>query len=593
MHPSFRTHAFDMKNLEIGTRLGAGFALVLLLMLGMTTIALTRMAALDDDTNFIVRSEFRKVLLAQDLLDAANKMARSSRNMLLVGDAAATAKEQEAIDEQRRVLDQRLEQLGALLITDKGREMHQSIAQRKAPFLASLDELQRMVAEGRKKDATPFLLTTVRDRQLALMTELQGFVRYLGERVDARRAESEETYAWGRHLILALALGAVALAALVAWRVTRSVTRPIAEAVGVAQALAHGNLTQHVAGGSRDETGRLLDALGATMERLRQIVGGIKTSTESIATASRQIAAGNQDLSQRTGEQASSLQETASSMEELTCTVRQNADNARQANQLAVGASDVAVRGGAVVRQVVDTMGRISASSRKIADIIGVIDGIAFQTNILALNAAVEAARAGEQGRGFAVVASEVRSLAQRSAAAAREIKALIEESVGRVDAGTRQVDQAGETMEEIVTSIRRVTDIMGEITAASQEQGVGIEQVNQAVVQMDQVTQQNAALVEQAAAAAESLQDQALQLEHAVSVFRTDARSRDGRGAAADETPKPRSSTWVERRGPNRATHVVRIRSKPEADASSGTEASVASPARRVVGGDHDWAEF
>jgi methyl-accepting chemotaxis protein len=269
------------------------------------------------------------------------------------------------------------------------------------------------------------------------------------------------------------------------------------------------------------DSASLLHAMHQMQQSLAGTVSEIRGSTDTIATASGQIASGNLDLSSRTEEQASSLEQTAASMEELTSTVKQNADNARQANQLAVSASEVAVRGGTVVGQVVDTMGSINASSRKIVDIIGVIDGIAFQTNILALNAAVEAARAGEQGRGFAVVASEVRNLAQRSAGAAKEIKSLIDDSVDKVGAGTDQVAEAGKTMQEIVASVRRVTDIMGEIMAASQEQTSGIEQVNQAISQMDQATQQNAALVEQAAAAAGSLQEQAGSLVQAVSVFK------------------------------------------------------------------------
>ncbi len=299
------------------------------------------------------------------------------------------------------------------------------------------------------------------------------------------------------------------------------VTRPLQDAVEVANAVAKGDLTHIIEVKSRDETGQLLQALKDMNDSLSGIVTEVRGTTESINTASHEIAQGNADLSQRTEEQASSLEETASSMEELTSTVRQNAENARQANQLANNASDIAVKGGQVVGDVVHTMASISDSSKKIVDIISVIDGIAFQTNILALNAAVEAARAGEQGRGFAVVAGEVRNLAQRSAAAAKEIKTLINDSVNKVDAGTKQVNQAGVTMNEIVQAVKRVTDIMAEIAAASNEQSAGIEQVNQAITQMDEVTQQNAALVEEAAAAAESMQEQAHDLYEAVGIFK------------------------------------------------------------------------
>jgi methyl-accepting chemotaxis protein len=296
-----------------------------------------------------------------------------------------------------------------------------------------------------------------------------------------------------------------------------------AYAVEIARAISGGDFSRSVVL-EKGDTSSLLYAINSMRENLTGTVGNIRHATDTIAVASREIASGNADLSSRTEEQASSLEETASSMEELTSTVKQNAENARQANQLVVSTADVAVKGGQVVGQVVDTMASIKESSRKIADIIGVIDGIAFQTNILALNAAVEAARAGEQGRGFAVVASEVRNLAQRSASAAKEIKALIEDSVGKVDAGGKLVDEAGRTMDEIVGSVKRVTDIMSEIAAASQEQSAGIEQVNQAVSQMDEMTQQNAALVEEAAAAAESLQEQAGKLAEAVSVFRLES---------------------------------------------------------------------
>ncbi|HEY1230724.1 MAG TPA: methyl-accepting chemotaxis protein, partial [Ramlibacter sp.] len=342
--------------------------------------------------------------------------------------------------------------------------------------------------------------------------------------IEAAAAAIAQQHRAGRNSLIVLSLIALAVASLCAWRLTRSIVQPLNEAVKVAETVASGDLGSRIETDRKDETGQLLQALKGMNESLARVVGEVRTGTDTIATASGQIASGNQDLSSRTEEQASSLEETAASMEELTSTVKQNADNARQANQLAMSASQVAVKGGEVVGQVVHTMASINESSKKIVDIIGVIDGIAFQTNIQALNAAVEAARAGEQGRGFAVVASEVRNLAQRSAAAAKEIKGLIDDSVGKVQAGSELVGEAGHTMEEIVSSVKRVTDIMGEITAASQEQTAGIEQINQAITQMDQVTQQNAALVEQAAAAAASLQEQAGGLVHAVSVFRLQA---------------------------------------------------------------------
>jgi methyl-accepting chemotaxis protein len=343
-------------------------------------------------------------------------------------------------------------------------------------------------------------------------------------------------------------------------------------------ALANGDLTEKITNEYQGTFGKLKDDSNQTVENLTTIVNQIKEASETIDTASKEITQGNAELSARTEQQASSLEETASSMEELTRTVKQNAENARQANHLAVGASDVAVKGGDVVKQVVATMSGISESSKKIADIIGTIDGIAFQTNILALNAAVEAARAGEQGRGFAVVATEVRNLAQRSANAAKEIKSLIEDSVTRVETGNKLVNEAGQTMDEIVNSVKRVTDIMAEITAASQEQSSGIEQVNQAITQMDEVTQQNAALVEQAAAASESMQEQAGSLVNAVGQF------------------KMANAGQVERRGPKRVVNVARLTASAAKAAKPAPKAeakSLSAPARKVVGSDEDWQQF
>ncbi|TGU70158.1 HAMP domain-containing protein [Geomonas terrae] len=380
--------------------------------------------------------------------------------------------------------------------------------------------------------------------------------------------------------------GTAALAALIvvfAWFVARRIKEALDQAIGASKRIASGDLTAQIVVNSKDETGELLASLKDMNEGLAHIVGDVRNGAESIATATEEIAAGNADLSQRTEEQASALEETASSMEELTSTVKQNADNAQAANQLAINASGVAVKGGEVINRVVRTMESITDSSKKISDIIGVIDGIAFQTNILALNAAVEAARAGEQGRGFAVVAAEVRSLAQRSAAAAKEIKSLIEDSVAKVQDGSRLVEEAGRTTQDIVTSIKRVTDIMAEISAASIEQSSGIEQVNTAITQMDDVTQQNAALVEEAAAAAESLEEQAQQLVSVVARFTL-------------EQAQKQAAPPVEKRKLTRAAGKPQAQEKkvkPVA-ASAGVRALEQRPARAAEAEqDDDWKEF
>ena len=388
--------------------------------------------------------------------------------------------------------------------------------------------------------------------------------------------------------VVAAALIFAALVIVFAWLVARRIKAALAEAITVSEQIAAGDLTGRIEVKSSDETGQLLNSLSEMKESLTGIVSEVRSGSESIATATDQIAAGNNDLSQRTEEQASSLEETASSMEELTSAVKQNADNARQANQLAASASEVAVKGGDVIGRVVTTMESISGSSKKIADITGVIDGIAFQTNILALNAAVEAARAGEQGRGFAVVAGEVRSLAQRSAAAAKEIKALIEDSVGKVENGGKLVAEAGNTMEEIVLSIKRVTDIMAEIHAASVEQSTGIEQVNIAITQMDMVTQQNAALVEEAASAAESLSEQAQNMVSVVSRFKTE----DSREATARrEMPAAKAVPAAQR------TKTLVMTPKPRKSmVAEGKKAAKASetPLPKAVGSDdEEWTEF
>ena len=406
------------------------------------------------------------------------------------------------------------------------------------------------------------------------------------------------TKQWVVGMVVATVVGLI----LLAWHIGAALSRRVAQTQAVAERVRDGDLSTEVHDGTRDEFSPLIAAMGDMQRALSRLVGTVRDNADGVATASAQIAQGNQDLSQRTEEQASALQQTAASMEELGATVRQTADNARQANQLAFNAREVAVQGGSVVSQVVQTMKGINESSRKIAEIIGTIDSIAFQTNILALNAAVEAARAGEQGRGFAVVASEVRNLAQRSAEAAKEIKALIGTSVERVEQGTTQVDQAGSTMTEIVSAIKRVTDIVGEISAASSEQSTGVTQAGQAVTQMDQATQQNAALVEESAAAAESLTRQAQHLVQSVASFKvvaTHGAIAVPAAMAAPAAPAGARNGGVERRGPNRATNVTR----PKFDKTAAPKKAAAAPSAPAAAatsavdpgktGTDDWTTF
>jgi methyl-accepting chemotaxis protein len=390
-------------------------------------------------------------------------------------------------------------------------------------FMVEHQKFLVLSRQNSKEEAKTFIVGES-SRLLGEMTaRINKLVDLNAEGGNAAHQRAQDTYTMSRLWMLGLIGASVVLGILLALWIARIISSPLNFAVVTARRVAAGDLTAIIEVRSKDETGQLMQALKDMNDGLVRIVGNVRTSTDTIATASGEIASGNLDLSSRSEEQASSLQQTAASMEQLTATVKQNADNAMQANQLAITASDVATKGGEVVSQVVCTMVSINNSSKKIVDIISVIDGIAFQTNILALNAAVEAARAGEQGRGFAVVASEVRSLAQRSAGAAKEIKTLIGDSVDRTEAASRLVEQAGKTMDEVVSSVLRVTDIIGEITTASSEQRTGIEQINQAIAQMDQVTQQNAALVEQASAATESMKEQAGKLVDVVRVFKLD----------------------------------------------------------------------
>jgi methyl-accepting chemotaxis protein len=517
----------SLTNLKIGARLGVGFGLVMTLMVVLIAVGLLRLASIGRIDERIIDKDWVMSDAVQTINATTRTNARRTMELFITTDKDKLAVIHQSIDDNKKTIDDALATLDTLTDSADAKTLLAHIKTSRAAYVTSFSKVAKLLADQKRDEAATLMSNETLPTLDTLQQDITALANLQKQQVDAGGAQAKANIASARLLMIALGLVALAIGIGFAYVITRSITQPLHEAVRVAQTVAAGDLTSRVVVTSRDETGQLLQALADMNDSLKKIVAEVRMGTDTIATASSQIASGNQDLSSRTEEQASSLEETVAAMEELTSTVRQNADNARQANQLSVSASDIALKGGTVVTQVVDTMQSIAASSAKIVDIIGVIDGIAFQTNILALNAAVEAARAGEQGRGFAVVAGEVRNLAQRSAAAAREVKALIGDSVTKVDSGSQLVQEAGATMSGIVASVKRVTDIMGEITAASEEQSAGIEQINKAMSQMDEVTQQNAALVEEAAAAAESLQGQAGNLARVVGVFRLTAALR------------------------------------------------------------------
>jgi len=511
-------------NFKIGSRLIAAFGIVLLMLVAMAAVGVSRMAAIQNAMVDITKGNNVESSLASDMRLSVDDRMIALRNIVLLNDAAEMRAQVERVQVQARNYADAETKLRATFaafgIQDEESKLLEGIQRQGALALPLIEKVQALGLDNNNAEATKILMGELRAVQKEWQAGLVALIASEKKQNEEATAAADLTYLFARNLMLGLSAAAVLFGVTLAVVITRSITRPINRAVVIAQTVAAGDLTSRIDVHGKDETSMLLAALKTMNDSLAQIVGQVRAGTDTMSTASQEIAAGNLDLSSRTEEQASSLEETASSMEEMTSTVKQNADNARQANSLAATASEVAGKGGAVIADVVETMDAIQASSKKIVEIIGVIDGIAFQTNILALNAAVEAARAGEQGRGFAVVATEVRNLAHRSAAAAKEIKTLIGDSVAKVESGTQLVDQAGQTMNEVVDSVRRVSDIISEITAASREQSLGIEQINQAIMQMDSVTQQNAALVEESAAAAESLQGQASQLAQVVGKF-------------------------------------------------------------------------
>ncbi|MCX7217992.1 MAG: methyl-accepting chemotaxis protein, partial [Burkholderiales bacterium] len=494
----------NLRHFRIGARLGVGFGVILAGLI--LTVVLVNIFASNSRNAMIegLNTASQKQALANAMKSALFEGGIAMRNIGLQTDVAEMQKEDGRVKAQRKLYDDAKNKISELGLVDDEKKILAEVSridkEIEKPLKDAIGQALAFNGEGAVKIISS-VIDPLSSKSIQEINKLVSFQESMSKQVfdDSSASSARVNYLLFSVLFIASLIGV-----FFAWIITRSITIPLHGALEVAEKVASGDLSAEVIVTGRDEVSLLLNALKEMNGSLADTVGKVRTGTDAIAVASKEIASGNSDLSSRTESQASSLEETASSMEELTSTVKQNADNARQANQLVVSATSVAVKGGAVVGQVVDTMASIKESSRKIVDIISVIDGIAFQTNILALNAAVEAARAGEQGRGFAVVAAEVRNLAQRSAGAAKEIKILIGDSVDKVDQGSRLVDDAGKTMDEIVTSVQHVADIMSEISAARQEQSAGIEQVNLAITQMDEMTQQNAALVEQAAAAAE-----------------------------------------------------------------------------------------
>ena len=592
-------------NLNIGKRLGLGFGIVILLMVTVATVAAVRINSINAAARLILSNRYVKVQLVAEIQDHQANQARFLRNAVIAGKDTEQVKVWLAKSNAESVANTQIfEKLKPIITLPKGVSLLETVQTKRQAFTVSREKLVKMLEDGQVEAAGHFLLTDFQAPQQEFFEAAQALTTYQEELMAADGVQMEADGSFAKLLTETLTVVAALAAAAIAFFTARSITVPIGHAVAFASKVAEGDLTSRVEIKSGDETGILLRALHNMQESLVRIVDRVQRGSDGVAIASAEIAQGNNDLSARTEQQASALEQTAASMEELSSTVQQNADTARRANQLALNASTVAVAGGEVVGQVVETMKGINDSSRRISDIISVIDGIAFQTNILALNAAVEAARAGDQGRGFAVVASEVRSLAGRSAEAAKEIKSLIGASVERVEQGTALVDRAGATMNDLVESIRHVTDLMGEITTASSEQAAGVSQVGEAVAQMDQVTQQNAALVEEMAAAASSLRSQAGELQQTVAVFKVGMGQHlptlppaKVRGASAQSLP----FKGQERRANNTASRPASkpAAAKPAAPKAAPPKATAPKPAAApkvasaASAADDEWETF
>jgi len=593
----------NFANMKVGMRLALGFALVLVLLVTVTVVGILRMSQIQSRLDHVVSVNNVVTRLVIDMRNNVSERVTSLRALTLLTDPADMEPELNRFKDQTDKYDAmqaKLAEKFAAESTAEEKALLATVKDAEGVAMPAVAKASKLYLANDAVNATRVMVKEIRPAQKKWMEALDQLTALEDKLNNQTQTDASTAFANARNFMLMLLVLAVGLGVAAATVITRGLLKQLGGepdyTAQIAGSIAHGDLSIAIDTKSTDR-GSLLAEMKQMRNSLVDIVSQVRRGTHTITTASREIAAGNQDLSSRTELQASSLEKTASAMEELTSTVKQNADNAREANQLAATASDVARKGGEVVSQVVGTMGEINSSASKIADIIGVIDGIAFQTNILALNAAVEAARAGEQGRGFAVVASEVRSLAQRSAAAAKEIKTLIGDSVEKISRGSKLVGQAGVTMEEVVDSVKRVTNIMSEIANASAEQSAGIEQVNLSIIEMDGMTQQNAALVEEAAAAFQSLQDQAAELQRVVSIFKLaegEEPAVETPAAAAPATVATRAV--VVRPSPAAAKKPVR---KPAAKPAAANqedgagEASSTSKKVAAAAASDDWEEF